>query len=58
MQAWFVTEDEMEMLKRVQAFLYGNNALSPGFLDLKRDNANLLNLAITSIEHNELPAGE
>lgn len=47
---YFIEDGELELLKRVEKFLYADNALKPGYIDLKRDNANLLNEIIRRIE--------
>ena len=51
---YFVDPEQLALLKKIEDFLYGDTSLKPGFLDRKRDMANLLNLVRTKIESQEL----
>jgi hypothetical protein len=50
---YFIDEDQLKLLKQIEKFLYGNTAFLPGFLDKKRDMANLINLVLNNIEKDQ-----
>lgn len=54
MSNYFIDSDQLLLIKKVEDFLYSDTALKPGFLDKKRDMANLLNLVRTKIESQSL----
>ena len=51
---YLLDEETLQQLKSVEKFLYQDSALSQGFIDRKRDMANLLNYAISHIERDKV----